>query len=286
MDPNRHIFPMCPLEPLFRALSTTRPDFNLKGIDLVTDRRNLRSLLGFVGGSRSEFRIEVEVVQSTVLFSTWTKGNINFTRGFAGYGHEFEKASTQQPKSVKGSIAHYRAVHYVLGGIRVIVRFEVDGFVRATQSLSQSHGYPNQVQTPTGFTILGRGHLVESAQVIEIKTGPIGKNLEITRNIAQLWFSQTPLLCTGHYCEDGLFTEVTKKDLMQEGRLARWEEGNREKLKKLVRVIEMIIEAVKTSSRGKCILVLPAGSSVLRVHDVTSQYNKGLPADLLAMWKD
>jgi hypothetical protein len=180
---------------------------------------------------------------------------------------------------------HNRVIRYVLGGIKIIVRFEVDACIGSASDISRKMSVSNKDQTPTGYTVFTRGYIVEPSRIVEIKTGPVGKNLGISKNIAQLWFSQTPILCAGHYGRDGVFSEVTKKDLMREGKLARWEEDNRGKLGKLVRVIEMIAEVVRTAPRNKCVLVLPNGDNVLKIYDVTNQYDKGIPKDLLAMWR-
>ena len=40
----------------------------MNDIDLVTDRRNLRLLLGFASGRKSSLHVDVEVVNGTVLF--------------------------------------------------------------------------------------------------------------------------------------------------------------------------------------------------------------------------
>lgn len=285
MDPIRHAFPKCPLEPLLRALATTQPDFNMEEIDLVTDRRNLRLLLAFVGGKKSAFRIDIEVVHSTVLFSCWTPNNTRFVKGFGGYGCEFEKASTRKPNGLRESVTHNRAIRYNFGGIKAVVRFEVDACTGPIRDIPRTMSLSNKYQTPTGYTVLTRGYIVEPSRIVEIKTGPVGKNLEVSKNIAQLWFSQTPILCEGHYDRNGIFSEVTKKDLMQEGKLTRWEEDNREKLRKLVQVIQMVAGMVRAAPQNKYALVLPAGANTLKVYEVANQCDKGVPKDLLAMWR-
>ncbi|GAA83582.1 hypothetical protein AKAW_01697, partial [Aspergillus luchuensis IFO 4308] len=131
LDPNSLIFPNCTMEPLLRAISittttTSKPKVNLTTTDLITDRRNLRLLLGFVSSSKKPFRIDVEVIHSTVLLSLWTSSKTNFVGQFQGYGHSFEKASTWNPRYIRGSIIHNRAVRYTLGGIHILLRYEVD----------------------------------------------------------------------------------------------------------------------------------------------------------------
>lgn len=46
----------------------TQPGMKMNDIDLVTDRRNLRLLLGFASGRKSSLHVDVEVVNGTVLF--------------------------------------------------------------------------------------------------------------------------------------------------------------------------------------------------------------------------
>lgn len=294
-DPARHVFPKAPLEPLFRALFTTRPDFDVKGIDLVTDRKNLRLLLGFVGGRAEEFRIDVEVVRNTVLFSRWSKSPVSYMNSFGGYGHEFEKAFTKYPNSCKGSISHNRAITYTLGGVKTIMRFEVDAYKEGalpTSAAPPQGAYTgpsnaimaraNAVPTPTGFTIAARGHLVAPARIIEIKTGGVGKNLSSKAKV-QMWFSQTPILYGGNGGASGIFESVTEVNMVENGMLAEWERNNAEKLRKLVKALEMICEAVKRVPGGKCVIIHIGGSRVLKVHNVTNR-NNGLPADILVKW--
>ncbi|KAI5837911.1 hypothetical protein DFP73DRAFT_635702 [Morchella snyderi] len=293
-DPARHVFPRAPLEPLFRALFTTRPDFNVKGVDLVTDRRNLRLLLDFVGGRADEFRIDVELVRSTVLFSRWSKSPVSYLTAFGGYGHEFEKAFARFPNSCRGSISHNRAIAYTLGHVKIIMRFEVDAYKEGAPPGPPQGAYTapstavmaraNAAPTPTGFTVAARGHLVAPARIVEIKTGGVGKNLS-TKAKVQMWFSQTPILYGGTYVGPGVFESVSEVNMAENGMFAEWETRNAEKLGRLVKALELICEAVKRVPGGKCVVIHRGGSGVLKVHNVTNR-NNGLPADILAKWDD
>lgn len=269
----------------------------MKGIDLVTDRRNLRLLLDFVGGRAGEFRIDVEVVRNTVLFSRWSKSPVSYipSGSFGGYGHEFERAFTRFPNSCKGSISHNRVITYTLGGVKIIMRFEVDAYKEGAlpQSAGASHGAytgpsnatmarANAVPTPTGFTVAARGHLVAPARIIEIKTGGVGRNLGLKAKV-QMWFSQTPILYAGIYGEPGVFGSVSEVNMVENGMLGEWERDNADKLRKLVKALEMICEAVKRVPGGKAAIIHIGGSGVLKVHNVTNR-NHGLPTDILAKW--
>ncbi|GLA61731.1 hypothetical protein AtubIFM54640_002256 [Aspergillus tubingensis] len=261
LDPNSLIFPNCTLEPLLRAITTTttatgKPKVNLTTTDLITDRRNLRLLLSFVSSSKKPFRIDVEVINTTVLLSLWTSSKTNFVGQFQGYGHSFEKAATWNPRYIRGSIIHNRAVRYTLGGIHILLR------------------------------VINSGTLVHPNRIIEIKTGPVSKRLDNSKNLEQMWFSHTPILCTGQYQPDGTFLPARAQNMEKEGRLEQWERDNEEKIRRLVRVLEMVFEVVRGVPH-RCALVHD-GDGVLRVYQVDENakggLGRGVPRDLRALW--
>lgn len=66
--------PDSPFEPLFRALYIANPSFDIRSVDVVTDRNNIRKLLSFInpGSTRNgceTFTINVEVTKNTAMFS-------------------------------------------------------------------------------------------------------------------------------------------------------------------------------------------------------------------------
>ncbi|RAL02475.1 uncharacterized protein BO80DRAFT_36321 [Aspergillus ibericus CBS 121593] len=280
LDPNALVFPKCVLEPLLRAIPVTQPRMKLNDIDLISDRRNLRLLLAFASGSKKEFRIDVEVVESTVLLSTWTTSKINFISQFQGYGHEFERVSTWKPRYIQKSIIHARAVSYTLGGIKILLRFEVDACKPGKKH--NSNGESPRTKAPTGIEVVKEGTLVGPPRIVEIKTGPVGKRLDSTQTLSQMWFSQTPILCTWNYQEDGTFLPAEERNMEKEGRLAKWEEDNKEKIQKLVCLMEKIFEIVRCVPH-KCALV-HEGDNILKVYQDANPGHKGVPEDLLAMW--
>ncbi|KAL2826089.1 hypothetical protein BDW59DRAFT_179662 [Aspergillus cavernicola] len=266
-DPNAYIFPRGPLEPLFRAILALNVNFQMDGIDLVTDRRNIRLLLGFVSGSKKPFRINVEMVESsTLLFSIWSPKKINFVQGFGGYGREYEKSFTRNPRYVRSSIIHNRVIRYTLGTLRIILRFEVDACM-PSPSTKNNRTTKKSMHTPTGITVVSAGDLVASSGIVEIKTGPVGKQLDNSKTLEQMWFSQTPILCTGHYQSNGTFLPPKVTEVEKSGKLAGWEERNQDAIQKLIRVLEMIRQTVENVSQKKCALV-HEGNRVLKVYTV------------------
>ncbi|KAF5863920.1 hypothetical protein ETB97_009027 [Aspergillus alliaceus] len=278
-DPNTLVFPKCSLEPLFRAIAVTKPTMNLNDIDLISDRRNLRLLLALVSGNKKPFRINIEVVASTVLFTTYANSKVNFVQNFEGYGREYEKASTWTPRHVRGSITHNRVVRYTLGGVRIMLRFEVDACMPAKPcNMPES----SSMKTPSGLTVVKAGRLVGPSRIVEIKTGPARKALDVSKNLSQMWFSQTPILCMGQYTEDGAFLPARQMNAEREGKLRLWEKNNEDKIRRLIRVLQMIMELVK---RGPPICALiHEGDGVLRVYQDMNMGKRGIPVDLLPMW--
>ncbi|KAI6263867.1 hypothetical protein MCOR34_011940, partial [Pyricularia oryzae] len=66
--------PESPLEPLFCAMLLTDPSVDLRSINVVTDRNNIRKLLSFVEprngkNGAEDFVINIEIVGKTALFS-------------------------------------------------------------------------------------------------------------------------------------------------------------------------------------------------------------------------
>lgn len=135
--------PTSPLEPLFSALYAEQASFDIRAVDLVTDRNNLRKLLSFVNpssgrGGLEPFTIDVEVNDKTALFCRRETAKTVFLGpgDFNGYGHEFEKAYTAN--EIAASTGHHRIISYGFGGLSCIVRYEADGYVADTTSLPKT----------------------------------------------------------------------------------------------------------------------------------------------------
>ncbi|ERF72516.1 hypothetical protein EPUS_09294 [Endocarpon pusillum Z07020] len=96
--------PNSPLEPLFRTLYIANSSFDIRSVDVVTDRNNIRKLLSFVNPDSTrngleKFTISIEVTKNTAIFSraeTATHEVIGLHE-FRGFGHEFEKSRPQEP---------------------------------------------------------------------------------------------------------------------------------------------------------------------------------------------
>jgi hypothetical protein len=65
-------------EPMCQALSIMKPGFNFEGVDLVTNRNNLRKLFDFIGNKRPRaFRIDLDIIHNTLLMTRREKSDSN-----------------------------------------------------------------------------------------------------------------------------------------------------------------------------------------------------------------
>ncbi|KAK8022857.1 hypothetical protein PG991_006738 [Apiospora marii] len=163
---------------------------------------------------------------------------------------------------------HHRIVSYCLGGMRLMVRCEVDGYVDedcslparnktmrdeadlstllGNMSLSTTHDlFPVKAATKlpgSKLTIRQEGKEVPIESTLEIKTRVAHKPLSITDVASQLWFSQTPKLVRAYH-RKGMFQLPQVEDVTME--LKDWKRSHQIVLNKFVFLLENILKAVK-----------------------------------------
>lgn len=295
IDQNAHRCPKYPLEPLFRALLTSTPTFDLGSIDLVTDRSNLRKLLRFAANEGGEpFMITVQRLGKTTLFTRNEPQSSERITGFRGFGHEFEKAYTTWPTGMENSTSHHRIVQYKLCGIQCIVRFEVDACTHAgpvdddpspdeDDGLSSLLGSvtiepKSDVSDPGTVHVVKGGTLVPQSSVLEIKTRAATRGLSIADVMPQLWFSDTQALAVGYHRRGRFGTVIPMR--LETGELETWECNNAINLGKLVALIGIIIKEMEKADGGRCVIQgLRNGTLVIKK---STTLGDCLPADLKA----
>ncbi|KAL9098975.1 MAG: hypothetical protein Q9163_005458 [Psora crenata] len=298
--------PDSPLEPLFRALYTANPSFDIRPIDVVTDRNNIRKLLSFInpGSTRNgleTFTINIEVAKNTAIFSRAETATHEFIGPyeFRGFGHEFEKVYTTS--QIRGSTGHHRILSYRFSDLNFIVRHETDGYVAGTRtpssnskepesdslssmlgslSLSPTKSPPNTTLTGSKLTIKGEGQVIPLESTLEIKTRVIHKPLEIQEVAPQLWISQTPKLVRAYHSK-GTFQRPEVEDVA--ALIKRWEERNQTGLRKLAALINKILNVVKGGG-GNAIVKYDVKEDKLVVWKFDGK--KMLPKDLYSKWDD
>lgn len=289
--------PESPLEPLFRALLLTEPSVDLRSIDVVTDRNNIRKLISFVDpgtarGGAEDFVIKVEVVGETALFSREEAEVRQYIAPseFRGYGHEFEKVYTKE--QIQGSTGHYRIVEYRFGGLKFLVRNEVDGYVPPVERANASNILAHELSLlslskpprasyrwqGSKLEAAMKGEAVPSEQCLEIKTRVAHKPLQMESIMPQLWVSQTTKLVRA-YRTSGFFQSPDVENMTES--MKSWEQDNEDTLKKLAALIAKILEVARRSDGPVQVKYSSTGHQL-----VLSKIDSGkmLPDDLYSKW--
>lgn len=257
--------PDSPLEPLFLALYTMQPSFDISSTDIVTDRNNLRKLLSFVqpgteGDALVPFTIEIEIYKNTALFSRVEESNQErIPPGeFRGFGHEFEKVYTRA--QIDGSTGHHRIVSYRFGGMSFIVRHETDGYVKSSLSgieenqadelsgaleslsLTPNPTLTNPHHTSSRLVVRREGQTIPLDSTLEIKTRASHRRLSIQEVAPGIWTSQTPKLVRAYH-RGGIFQPPLVEDVTTE--IQKWQADNQVQLRRLAALIHKIVGIVK-----------------------------------------
>jgi hypothetical protein len=306
VDQNAARCPRYPLEPLFRSIYTETPTFDPTSFQLVTDRNNLRKLANVVTGEPiDDFRINIEPVGDTMLFNRWEKASTETISGFHGFGHEFEKHFTSFPAEVKRPTGHHRVIQYTLGTIKMLLRFEVDGYVptsqtvtssidtfasndmvnltsllRSTRLRSQTAINRPQIAVESTVKVVRGGFVVPHDSLLELKTRAQRRPLHTLDVIYQLWFGQIQHLRIGYH-NRGVFTQLDQKNFVTDGAFRRFQQSNRSALGNLVNVIDTIKESLKDSKVKRAVLLYEHGK--LRLYKRKGDI-RALPMDLLSKW--
>jgi hypothetical protein len=295
--------PESPLEPLFRALYITDPSFDIRSIDVISDRNNIRKLLSFVDPTSDRFgpepfTIKIEIVNGTMILCREEAKVQEFIgpNEFNGFGHQFERAYTAE--QVHGSTGHHRIISYHFNGLNFIIRHETDGYTGSQtnaqssdcslqpDSLSQifdslslaSAQQPGSGSSDSKLTIKMEGREVPIGSTIEIKTRVHTKHLSIEEVAPQLWISQTPKLVRAYH-ERGRFGVPEVENVAS--KIKFWEEKNQSNLAILGALIANIID--QTKEYGQAVLTYDVESDQLVI--TKGKGARMLPEDLYLKWE-
>ncbi|KAI0516863.1 geranylgeranyl pyrophosphate synthetase [Xylaria bambusicola] len=298
--------PISPLEPIFRALHTTQPAFDISSTDIVTDRNSLRKLLAFVqpgveGDALQPFTIDIEIYKNTALFSRVEESNQETIPlgEFRGFGLEFEKAYTRQ--QIDGSTGHYRIVSYRFGDMSFIVRHKVDGYVGENMksgssgleegpandlsgvlgslSLTSNPAMTSAHGTGSRLVVRREGQNVPLDRTLEIKTRAVHRPLNIQEAAPQLWISQTPKLVRAYH-KGGRFQEPKVDDLTTA--IQKWQADNQVQLGRLLGLIHRLIDVVKNYGNRATVSYVVDGDKLVIS---PSSGQKMLPESLYLQWE-
>lgn len=287
VDQNADRNPWSPTEPLIRAVQTLQPNFDFAAVNIVSDRRPLRKLYGFVKGELDDFKFSVEIVGTTAVFSRMdqrTREEIPEGK-FCGFRNSFEEAYTKLAASAKGSTSHHRIACYSFDGLKFLVRFAVDAYVKSNIpehdkskcnvdsdlddvienvkaiSLGKARTMEDRPLVG-GVKVIEGGHHVPQEATLELTTRSTSARWSslIEDKMADLWLSQTPTLVLAHHESAPLrpwhhlrrpreqpTTEFNEININDmTDRLAAWERANAETLQKFSTILRDVAHAVQT----------------------------------------
>ncbi|KAK3370714.1 hypothetical protein B0T24DRAFT_721005 [Lasiosphaeria ovina] len=286
-DKNAARFPKHPMEPaIVTALGVDR-DLPAK-LDIMACGSTLGNLLRFVCGQDKPFRMLVEKVDNTVFFIRRENSPTELIPDVRGFGHAFPEAYTTWELDVKGSASHQRILRYTLGGLRIAVRFEADGYIKAplgkhpvvplakathlssedsldtlVAALSENQVSPSSVElSSVELSSIGSscavktkpgGSFIGQEDVFDLKTRSIKSKFvkdHLGEELPRLWVSQIPKFILAFHAS-GFFEpqEIEVRDIRAE--VTNWEKDHVDDLSRLAALVHRIVAMTSSAPSGK-----------------------------------
>lgn len=284
IDQNADRTPGSPLQALIHAVQTCQPGFDFTNVNIVTDRKPMRYLLGFVRAEPGAFEFGITVIANTALFTRMQKKTRYQThRRYSGYRDAFEEQYTKISAFADRTTSHHRVVKYEFAEQTILLRYAVDAYLGdLSKALMQADGIENTDPGPlvrqhknmnikgfapsktlprdTPVTVIDGGRHIPHAATLELTTraqhSPAPDSLE--HKMPDLWISQT---LNYHLCfhreqnhGSARSTIFDRIRLIPTGDLLiGWEKTNAEKLRALAHVLGQVIKAANELG-GSCIV--------------------------------
>jgi hypothetical protein len=207
--------PALSLLALFAAVAESTPDFAWPTVDFVIGRGDLRSLLRWVDNEPNllDFRVDLRALGAQTLVCTKYKAHDGMQALPGSFGFSYEEAQTAEAPGCADTRGanHDRVITYVFGGLRLVVRFEVDACVAHPEpATGETEAAATQQDGRLGALAFRRaGRLVPQADLVELKTrseltAPRFSGADAYR---ELVFMQAPRLVIAVH-KRGTFTKI------------------------------------------------------------------------------
>lgn len=260
---------------LVHAIQTCQPGFDFTNLSIVTDRKPLRNLLGFVLAECIVFKFGITIIGNTALFTRMEKRTRDSPSTYlSNYREAFENRYTRISTSAARATAHYRVVRYEFADQTILLRYAVDAYRGAfAEALMQADGIEDTdsgplvrkhrniikgdppsktLPTSTPIKVLEGGRCIPHAAVLELTTRGQHYSVpeSIERKMPDAWISQT---LNYHLCfhretrarsrRSTVFDHVIHVPIGE--LLIEWEKNNAEKLHALAQVLGEVIKATR-----------------------------------------
>lgn len=181
------------------------------------------------------------------------------------FGRNFERLFTQQDSHLKDSTSHHRVITYLFGGLKCVIRFEVDAYCdsnensQTIQVSSTSHDimsgpFRNLSLSKTKNHLSTRvthcEHVIPCAATVEVKSR--SKKTKLQQAMPQFWFSRTPRLFCGFH-NDGMFNKIDKFDCTSQ--FQEWEDKHQTSLRKMTQLIDDLRRITRNAANRSCVVL-------------------------------
>lgn len=255
----------------------------------------------------------VEKVGKAVFFIRREDSPTELIPDVRGYGHAFPEAFTTWESEVITSASHQRVIKYAFGGMKLLVRFEADGYLSRdykgdrstteTKSCADASAMSNELnvddlanlllstdlpaqQPPkevTNVQLKNVGYAVDQAQIFDLKTRSI-RTIEkdhMGEELPRLWVSQIPNFVLAFHVK-GLFRKINIHIRDARDAVRTWEAEHKAELIKFATLIRHM--ASFAAQNGRFELTLD-GSGKLDIREQLPDAGDALPAALKHRWE-
>jgi hypothetical protein len=224
---------------------------------------------------------------------------------------------------VKGSASHQRIIQYDFGGLKFLVRFESDGYLKQAVNLDAQHnnaetantskdlpgwkenlakaqekseadsynllealrvtGGPSSTVGPLHIEM--RGRRIPQKAIFDLKTRAkeTHRPIDMDEVYRRLWVNQTPYFIFAEHFRGSFELRNIQPVSISDG-ISKWEKDREALLKHYQAAVMEIITATRSSATGK-LQVIRRGSGSLEIQErVAGDNTDVLPHDLCSKW--
>lgn len=306
-DPNAARYPSHPMEPAVRAIFEAYPDFPRGSVDIVACSSTLGNLLRCVRGDDKPFKFLIEAIGSNVFLERRERSPTEVIPDIRGFGHTFPEAYTSWDQDVKGSIFHQRIITYAFSGLKCVVRFGVDGYMRGdhpvspekatpaaarslkpdsedlSATLKQSRLTASPLDANGSLHVIAGGSMPPQTSILELKTRSFRKKDQdiVAGELPRLWLTQIGNFVLAYH-EAGLFNDVRQIDVND--RVKQWESDSQDTLRKFSILLHEIV-ALARSTNAKRLELRWRGPGILEVSEASLEVGQTLSVVTEARWR-
>lgn len=274
-------------------------------MDIVCSASSLGHLISFCIGNDDDFRgfrALVEVIGGAVHIFRRDNAPDMLISGVKGYGHTFPEANTTWDVETAGSTSHQRITRYNLGGLNILLRAEIDGYLPKSSTgektlsrnvafdqlldgLASSSVSPKAIDTGTSIlTVKEAGSPVSQSSIFDLKTrSELRRDDDIlSQQLPRLWRSQIPNFILAFH-DRGTFRDVRVHNVRD--RIEDWEKKNTKGIAVLITLLRQIMEVV-TSSPTQKVEIRATLDSEIEVREQLSDTGEAISPAVRKKWED